>query len=124
MAKKFKSYQRNDGSKKIRRGDRVIVLSGKSKGHVGEIIRVDHEKNKVYVEGAMVQKVSNRVAQMRNANQGGNQTGGIIEREGPIHVSNVMLVDPKTNKPTRVGVTRTEDGRAVRVARRSGQQID
>ncbi|MBI2692496.1 MAG: 50S ribosomal protein L24 [Solirubrobacterales bacterium] len=123
MAKKFKSYQRNDGSKKIRRGDRVIVLSGKSKGHVGEIIRVDHEKNKVYVEGAMVQKVSNRVAQMRNANQGGNQTGGIIEREGPIHVSNVALVDPKDNKATRVRIVR-EDGIRSRRAARSGQKLD
>lgn len=123
MAKKFKSYQRNDGSKKIRRGDRVIVLSGKSKGHVGEIIRVDHEKNKVYVEGAMVQKVSNRVAQMRSANQGGNQTGGIIEREGPIHVSNVALVDPKDNKATRVRIVR-EDGIRSRRAARSGQKLD
>jgi len=123
MAKKFKSYQRNDGSKKIRRGDRVIVLAGKSKGHVGEIIRVDHEKNKVYVEGAMVQKVSNRVAQMRNANQGGNQTGGIIEREGPIHVSNVALVDPKDNKATRVRIVR-EDGVRSRRAARSGQKLD
>jgi large subunit ribosomal protein L24 len=123
MAKKFKSYQRNDGSKKVRRGDRVIVLSGKSKGHVGEIIRVDHEKNKVYVEGAMVQKVSNRVAQMRNANQGGNQTGGIIEREGPIHVSNVALVDPKDNKATRVRIVR-EDGIRSRRAARSGQKLD
>jgi large subunit ribosomal protein L24 len=123
MAKKFKSYQRNDGSKKIRRGDRVVVLSGKSKGHVGEIIRVDHEKNKVYVEGAMVQKVSNRVAQMRNANQGGNQTGGIIEREGPIHVSNVALVDPKDNKATRVRIVR-EDGIRSRRAARSGQKLD
>lgn len=123
MAKKFKSYQRNDGSKKIRRGDRVVVLSGKSKGHIGEIIRVDHEKNKVYVEGAMVQKVSNRVAQMRNANQGGNQTGGIIEREGPIHVSNVALVDPKDNKATRVRIVR-EDGIRSRRAARSGQKLD
>ena len=122
MAKKFKSYQRNDGSKKVRRGDRVIVLSGKSKGHVGEIIRVDHEKNKVYVEGAMIQKVSNRVAQMRNANQGA-QTGGIIEREGPIHVSNVALVDPKDNKATRIRVVR-EDGTRSRRSARSGQKLD
>ena len=122
MAKKLKSYSRNAGSKKVRRGDRVVVLSGKSKGHVGEIIRVDHEKNKVYVEGAMVQKVSNRVAQMRNANQGA-QTGGIIEREGPIHVSNVALVDPKDNKATRVRVVR-EDGTRSRRSARSGQKLD
>jgi large subunit ribosomal protein L24 len=122
MAKKLKSYKRNAGSKKVRRGDRVIVLSGKDKGHIGEIIRVDHEKNKVYVEGAMVQKVSNRVAQMRNANQGA-QTGGIIEREGPIHVSNVALVDPKDNKATRIRVVR-EDGSRSRRSARSGQKLD
>jgi large subunit ribosomal protein L24 len=122
MAKKLKSYKRNAGSKKVRRGDRVIVLAGKDKGHIGEIIRVDHEKNKVYVEGAMVQKVSNRVAQMRNANQGA-QTGGIIEREGPIHVSNVALVDPKDNKATRIRVVR-EDGTRSRRSARSGQKLD
>lgn len=122
MAKKFKSYQRNAGSKKVRRGDRVIVLAGKDKGHIGEIIRVDHEKNKVFVEGAMIQKVSNRVAQMRNANQGA-QTGGIIEREGPIHVSNVALVDPKDNKATRIRVVR-EDGTRSRRSARSGQKLD
>lgn len=122
MAKKLKSYQRNAGSKKVRRGDRVIVLAGKDKGHIGEIIRVDHEKNKVFVEGAMIQKVSNRVAQMRNANQGA-QTGGIIEREGPIHVSNVALVDPKDNKATRIRVVR-EDGTRSRRSARSGQKLD
>jgi large subunit ribosomal protein L24 len=122
MAKKLKSYKRNAGSKKVRRGDRVIVLAGKDKGHIGEIIRVDHEKNKVYVEGAMVQKVSNRVAQMRNANQGAT-TGGIIEREGPIHVSNVALVDPKDNKATRIRVVR-EDGSRSRRSARSGQKLD
>jgi large subunit ribosomal protein L24 len=122
MARKLKSYQRNAGSKKVRRGDRVIVLAGKDKGHIGNVIRVDHEKNKVFVEGAMIQKVSNRVAQMRNANQGA-QTGGIIEREGPIHVSNVALVDPKDNKATRVRVVR-EDGTRSRRAARSGQKLD
>lgn len=122
MARKLKSYKRNAGSKKIRRGDRVVVLAGKSKGHIGEVIRVDHEKNKVFVEGAMIQKVSNRVAQMRNANQGA-QTGGIIEREGPIHVSNVALVDPKDNKATRVTVVR-EDGTRSRRSARTGSKLD
>lgn len=122
MGRKLKSYKNNKGSKKVRRGDRVVVLSGKDKGHIGEVIRVDHEKNKVFVEGAMVQKVSNRVAQMRNANQGG-QTGGIIEREGPIHVSNVALIDPKDNKATRIRVVR-EDGVRSRRSARSGQKLD
>ena len=122
MGRKLKSYTRNAGSKKIRRGDRVVVLAGKDKGHIGQVIRVDHEKNKVFVEGAMVQKVSNRIQQMRNANQGA-QTGGIIEREGPIHVSNVALVDPKDNKATRVRVVR-EDGTRSRRSARSGQKLD
>jgi large subunit ribosomal protein L24 len=122
MPKKFKSYQNTKGSKKIRRGDRVVVLAGKDKGHIGEVIRVDHEKNKVFVEGAMIQKVSNRIQQMRQANQGA-QTGGIIEREGPIHVSNVALVDPKDNKPTRIRIVR-EDGIRSRRSARSGSKLD
>ncbi len=122
MARKLKSHKNNKGSKKVRRGDRVIVLAGKDKGHIGEVIRVDHEKNKVFVEGAMIQRVSNRVAQMRNAGQSA-QTGGIIEREGPIHVSNVALVDPKDNKATRVRVVR-EDGTRSRRSARSGEKLD
>ncbi|MGB0873487.1 MAG: 50S ribosomal protein L24 [Solirubrobacterales bacterium] len=122
MAKKLKTYSRNAGSKKIRRGDRVQVLAGKDKGHVGEVIRVDHEKNKVFVEGAMVQKVSNKMQQMREANKGA-QIGGIIEREGPIHVSNVAVIDPKDNKATRVKVVR-EDGSRSRRAARSGTKLD
>ena len=123
MARKLKSYMNEKGTNKVRRGDRVVVLAGKDKGHIGEVIRVDNEKNKVFVEGAMIQKVSNRVAQMRNANQGSAQTGGIIEREGPIHVSNVALVDPKDNKATRVRIVR-EDGVRSRRSARSGQKLD
>lgn len=122
MAKKLKSYTLNKGSKKIRRGDRVQVLAGKDKGHVGEVLRVDHEKNKVFVEGAMIQKVSNKMQQMREANKGA-QIGGIIEREGPIHVSNVAVVDPKDNKATRVKVVR-EDGKRSRRSARSGTKLD
>lgn len=122
MAKKLKTYTRNAGSKKIRRGDRVQVLAGKDKGHIGEVIRVDHEKNKVFVEGAMIQKVSNKMQQMREANKGA-QIGGIIEREGPIHVSNVAVVDPKDNKATRVKIVR-EDGKRSRRAARSGNKLD
>lgn len=122
MARKLKSYTLNKGSKKIRRGDRVQVLAGKDKGHIGEVLRVDHEKNKVFVEGAMIQKVSNKMQQMREANKGA-QIGGIIEREGPIHVSNVAVVDPKDNKATRVKVVR-EDGKRSRRSARSGTKLD
>jgi large subunit ribosomal protein L24 len=106
----------------IRRGDRVQVLAGKSKGHVGQVLRVDREKSKVYVEGAMIQKVSSKMQQMREA-QKGSQVGGIIEREGPIHVSNVALIDPKDNKPTRVKVVREDGGRSRRSAR-TGSKLD
>jgi large subunit ribosomal protein L24 len=122
MAQKLKSYTRNAGSTKIRRGDRVQVLAGKDKGHIGEVLRVDREKNKVFVEGAMIQKVSSKMQQMREANRG-NQVGGIIEREGPIHVSNVALVDPKDNKPTRVTVVH-EDGKRSRRSARTGSKLD
>jgi len=108
--------------KKIRRGDRVKVLAGKDKGHIGEVLRVDTDKRKVYVEGAMIQKVSSKMQQMREANRG-NQTGGIIEREGPIHVSNVALIDPKDNKPTRVSVVR-EGGSRSRRSARTGSTLD
>ena len=106
----------------IRRGDRVKVLAGKDKGHVGEVIRVDRELARVYVDGAKIQKVSSKVQQMREANKG-NQTGGIIEREGPIHVSNVALIDPKDNKATRVNVVR-ENGVRSRRSARTGSKLD
>jgi large subunit ribosomal protein L24 len=122
MGRKLKTYTRNAGSNKIRRGDRVKVLAGKDKGHVGTVLRVDKEKHKVFVEGAMIQKVSNRMQQMREANRGA-QIGGIIEREGPIHVSNVALVDPKDNKATRVTVVR-EDGTRSRRSARTGSKLD
>jgi large subunit ribosomal protein L24 len=107
---------------RIRRGDRVKVLAGKDKGHVGEVIRVDREKARVYVDGAMIQKVSSKMQQVREANRGG-QTGGIIEREGPIHISNVALIDPKDNKATRVSVVR-EDGVRSRRSARTGSKLD
>ena len=106
----------------IRRGDRVQVLAGKSKGHVGEVLRVDAEKQRVYVEGAMIQRVSNKMVQIRES-QKGSQVGGIIEREGPIHVSNVALIDPKDSKPTRIQIVR-EDGNRSRRSVRSGTKLD
>ncbi len=107
---------------RIRRGDRVQVIAGKDKGHVGEVLRVDPEKQRVYVEGAKIQKVSNKMTQIRES-QKGSQVGGIIEREGPIHVSNVALVDPKDNKPTRIQIVR-EDGSRSRRSARTGTKLD
>jgi large subunit ribosomal protein L24 len=110
-------------SSKIRRDDTVIVIAGKDRGKTGRVLRVDLKKGKLYVEGLNIVKRHMRPQQVRDA-QRAEQVGGVIEKEGPIHVSNVMLVDPKENKPTRVGIERDEDGTRRRVARRSGARID
>jgi large subunit ribosomal protein L24 len=104
---------------KIRREDEVIVISGKDKGKTGRVMRVDPGKDRVYVEGLNIIKRHTRPSQV----PGGNQAGGVIEREGPIHISNVMLIDPKDKKRTRVGISR-ENGERSRVSRRTGQKLD
>ncbi len=104
---------------RIRTDDTVIVISGKDKGKTGRVLRVDREKQRVYVEGLnMIKRHQKPTALNPNAQ------AGVIEREGPIHVSNVALLDPKQNKPTRVGVVRREDGRRIRVAKLSGTELD
>ena len=107
---------------KIRRDDTVEVISGKDKGKSGRVLRVEPKKNRVFVEGMNIQKRHTRPRSIRDA-QRAEQVGGVIEKEGPIHISNVMLVDPKTSKPTRVGVSR-EGGRRTRVAKKSGETFD
>jgi large subunit ribosomal protein L24 len=107
---------------KIRRDDEVIVISGKDRGKRGRVLRVDPKHQRVYVEGLNLVKRHQRPRQVRDA-QRAETVGGVIEREGSIHVSNVMLIDPKEGRPTRVGVDR-EDGKRYRVARRSGQRLD
>ena len=102
---------------KIRRDDEVIVVSGKDRGKTGKVLRVDPKKSRVYVEGL------NIVKRHQRPNAGTGQGGGVVSKEGPIHISNVMLIDPKDKKPTRVGVTR-EGGTRNRVARRSGSKFD
>jgi len=108
---------------RVRKGDKVKVIAGKSAGHVGNVLRTDPNKQKVWVEGANVQKHHEKPRTLRDVQRGG-QLGGIIEAEGPIHVSNVMLVEPGSNQPTRVGLRRDDEGRRVRVAKRSGKDID
>jgi large subunit ribosomal protein L24 len=108
---------------KVRKGDKVKVIAGKSSGHVGNVLRTDPAKQKVWVEGANVQKRHEKPRTMRDVQRGG-QIGGIIEAEGPIHISNVMLVDPSSDQPTRVALKRDDEGRRVRVAKRSGKDID
>src|SRR6478752_2644480 len=94
---------------KIRKDDTVIVISGKDRGKTGRVLRVEPKRQKVFVEGLNIVKRHMRPQQVRDA-QRAEQVGGVIEKEGPIHVSNVMLVDPKESKPTRISVQREEDG--------------
>jgi large subunit ribosomal protein L24 len=105
---------------RIKKGDKVMVISGEDKGTQGEVIRVDPEKQRIVVSGV------NIVKKHQKPRQGGRTRvqGGIIEFEAPIHISNVMLVDPKTNEPTRVSIQRDENGKRVRVARKSGTELD
>ena len=106
-------------SMKIRTDDEVIVISGKDKGKIGKIIRVDRSRDRVFVEGINIVKRHQRPNPGRP-----NAPVGVIEREGPVHVSNVALLDPKDRKPTRIGTRRTEDGSRMRVTKRSGTEID
>jgi large subunit ribosomal protein L24 len=104
---------------KIRTDDEVVVISGKDRGKTGKVIRVDPARGRVFVEGLNMVKRHQRPVAGRP-----NLQVGVIEKEGAIHVSNVAIVDPKTKKPTRVGVTRNEQGARVRVSRRSGVELD
>ena len=101
---------------KIKKGDKVEVLTGKDKGKRGEVLRVYPEKNKVVVEGVAIAK---RHVKPNAA----NQQGGIVEAEPAIDASNVALIDPKTDKPTRVGYLIKEDGTKVRISKKSGAEL-
>jgi large subunit ribosomal protein L24 len=101
----------------VRKGDTVLVVAGKERGKKGKVLRVIPEKGRVVVERInMIKKHQKPTQKIRQ--------GGIIEREGAIHLSNVMLVDPGSDKPTRVGMKALSDGKKVRVARRSGEMLD
>ena len=101
----------------VRKGDTVMVVAGKERGKKGKVLRVIPEKGRVVVERInMIKKHQRPTQKIRQ--------GGIIEREGAIHLSNVMLVDPASDKPTRVGMKALSDGKKVRVARRSGEMLD
>jgi large subunit ribosomal protein L24 len=110
------------GAFKVRKDDTVRIITGKDKGKTGRVLRVDPRKSKVYVEGANIVKRHTKPRTLRDT-QRAQELGGIVEMEGPIHVSNVMLIDPESGEPTRVSVKR-EDGRRVRVAKKSGKEID
>jgi large subunit ribosomal protein L24 len=112
---------------KVRSGDQIQVMAGKDRGKTGRVLRVEPRSEHVYVEGLNMIKKHTRPKQLPGGGfggaGGGTVGGGVIELEGPIHVSNLMLLDPKDGKPTRVGVER-ENGKPYRVARRSGTRID
>jgi large subunit ribosomal protein L24 len=101
---------------KIKKGDKVVVLTGKDKGKSGEVLRVVRADNRVVVQGV------NRMKRHTAPRPG--EPGGIVEREAAIHISNVAHIDPKSQQPTRVGYRFLDDGRKVRFARRSGEILD
>jgi large subunit ribosomal protein L24 len=101
---------------KIKKGDKVVVTTGKDRGKQGEVLRVYPNKRLVLVQGVNMIK--------RHQRQTANQEGGIISREAPLDISNVAIADPKDNKATRVGFKVLKDGRRVRYAKRSGEVID
>lgn len=101
---------------KIKKGDRVIVTTGRSKGKTGDVLKVMPKENRAIVQGV------NMVKRHEKPKMGAE--GGIVEKEGPIHISNLAHVDPKGGGATRVGYKILEDGRKVRFAKRSGEMID
>ena len=101
---------------KVRRDDQVLVISGKDRGKTGRVLRVDPKTERVYVEGL------NIVKRHQRPRPGSTDPGGVVEKEGPIHVSNVMLVDPQDNTPSRAGITR-ENGKRFRVLKKTGNRI-
>jgi large subunit ribosomal protein L24 len=101
---------------KIRKGDKVVVRTGRDKGKVGEVLRVYPEHNRALVQGVNVVR--------KHQKQTAGQEGGIVSKEMPIHISNIALRDPKDGKPTRVGYKVLKDGKKVRFARNSGEVID
>jgi large subunit ribosomal protein L24 len=108
-------------SMRIRTDDQVVIVGGKDAGKTGRVVRTDPKRRRVYVENLNIVKRHERPrsqGDLKNA-----QAGGIVEKEGPIDVSNVMLLDPKDNKPTRVGVRVDEGGKRVRYAKRTGNEI-
>ena len=101
---------------KIKRGDKVMVLTGKDKGKIGEVMKILSKDNRAFVQGVNVAKRHTRPSQ--------SSPGGIVDKELSVHLSNLAHVDPKENKPTRVGFRMLEDGRKVRFAKISGEVID
>ena len=101
---------------KIKKGDKVVVLTGKDKGKKGDVVAVFPKENKALVQGVNMMKRHEKPSQ--------TSAGGIVTREAKVHLSNIAIQDPKSGKPTRVGFKTLDDGRKVRVAKASGEMID
>jgi len=101
---------------KIKKGDKVVVITGRDKGKQGEVLRVLRAEERVLVQGVNMVKRHTAPSQL--------SPGGIVEKEASLHISNVAHIDPKSNKPTRVGYKIDKDGRKTRIAKRSGEAID
>jgi len=101
---------------KIKKGDRVVVVTGRDRGKQGEVLRVVRKEDRLIVQGVNMVK--------RHSRPSAGHPGGIIDKEAPIHISNVAHVDPSTSRPTRVGYRLLDDGRKVRFAKRSGEVLD
>jgi large subunit ribosomal protein L24 len=108
---------------RVKKDDVVKVISGKDKGKTGRVLRVEPKRGRVFIEGLNIQKRHQKPRTVRDVQRGG-EVGGVIEKEGPIHLSNVMPLDPKTGDPTRVGAARDDSGRKVRIGRRSGERFE
>jgi large subunit ribosomal protein L24 len=106
---------------RIKTDDQVILISGKDAGKSGRVVRADPKRRVVFVEGLNMVKRNQKARPVEGSR--GSEVGGIIEKEGPIHVSNVMVVDPKAKKPTRIGVRRDKGGKRERYAKRSGVSL-
>ena len=100
----------------IRKNDTVIVLTGEDKGKTGKVLKVLVEKNRAIVEGINIVSKSAKPSAK-------NPQGGIVKQEAPVHISNLSLIDPKSGKPTRISVKKTDDGKKVRIAKKSGEEI-
>jgi large subunit ribosomal protein L24 len=107
----------------IRTDDQVKIISGKDRGKTGRVTRTDPKRRMVYVENLNIVKRHQRPTSVKET-QRGAEVGGIVDKEGPIHVSNVMLLDPKDNKPTRVGVRRDAGGKRERFSKRTGASLE
>ncbi|MEX2107885.1 MAG: 50S ribosomal protein L24 [Solirubrobacterales bacterium] len=109
---------------RVRTDDQVVIISGKDAGKTGRVVRTEPKRGFVYVDGLNMVKRHQRPRPSADTKKTSKeQAGGIIEKEGAIHVSNVMLLDPKDNKPTRIGVRRDKGGKRERFAKRSGVSI-